>query len=218
MKPTLLLLLTTMASLATGQAALVITEVMSSSAHSGGTNNADWFELTNTGMLDISLAGLSWNDGDTTDANTLFTGLSILGAGQSVIITGEPAGTEASWISDWGLSGVTVLHQGSAFHNFSSSGDSIQIYDSLGATLFQITFGAATTGYSMEWDGQGNFLGDSVVGRNGAGIAVSNGQTNNNGAGVDVASPGRFLVPEPGTAAFCLGSGMAVLIRRRRDS
>lgn len=46
----------------TAHAALVITEVMSSSGHPGGPANGDWFELHNSGASTLDLTGYYWDD------------------------------------------------------------------------------------------------------------------------------------------------------------
>lgn len=201
------------------QAAIVITEVMSSSAHTAGTNNGDWFELTNTGLSAVNITGWSWDDADNVanpDQGT-FGGITSIGAGQSIVFTAETLGEEAAWITDWGLSGVTVVNLGGGiFQNFSSTitGDALYIYDNNDALVTSVTFGLATTGSTFEWDTNGNTLGLSIIGQNGAFQAVENGQTANAGSGLDIGSPG-FAIPEPSTAL--LGAfGLLALLRRRR--
>jgi MYXO-CTERM domain-containing protein len=84
-----------------------------------------------------------------------------------------------------------------------------------------VTFGAATTGKTFEWDTSGNPLGLSVTGENGAFTALldgNDGTADTNpalyGPGSDVGSPGT-AVPEP--AAGLLGMlGLAAILRRRR--
>lgn len=204
-----------LASAFSGQAAIVITEVMSSSLHGNGTNNADWFEITNTGSEDIDLTDWTWNDSDTSDANTSLSALGIIASGQSVIITGEGAATGSAWGSDWGLTGVTFINQASLFHNFSASGDSIYIYNPGGTLVVSLTFGEATPGATFVWDTSGNYLGTSVAGVDGAYTAISNGQTSGLGAGLDIGSPGT-AIPEPSAALFGTIPGLLLLLRRRK--
>jgi hypothetical protein len=202
-------------------AAIVITEVMSSSAHSGGTNNGDWFELTNTGGSAVDITGWSWDDNTNTAGSANFGGLTSIAAGQSVIFTEETVGAEASWISAWGLSGVTVVNLGSSVFQGLGALDSVNIYDASNALVSSVTLTAATAGFSFEWDTSGQSLGLSVVGENGAFRAVSNGQTTGLGAGVDVGSPGFAAVPEPATFAVFAGAaalGIALSRRRKRSA
>lgn len=216
--PTILGITFTLLTCFGAQAGLVITEVMSSSAHSGGTNNGDWFELTNNGVAAFDLTGFSWDDNSNTAGSSGFGSITSIGAGQSIIFTEETLGAESSWIANWGLSGVTVVHLGSAgFQGLAAGGDAINIYDNLGALVTGVTFGTATAGYSFEWDINGNSLGLSVTGENGTFQALSNGQTTGNGPGVDIGSPG-VAVPEPSTYAMLLASAgvMFWTLRRKR--
>jgi len=111
----------------TSHAGLVITEVMSSSSHPTGTSNSDWFELTNTGASVIDLNDYRWDDNTLTTPNTFngtFGGVTI-GAGKSIVFTGETVTDEASFRSDWNIpAAVTVVNLGgTVFQSFSSSGD-----------------------------------------------------------------------------------------------
>lgn len=214
-----LLGLTLLAGSGLSHASLVITEVMSSSAHSGGTNNGDWFELTNTGSTAFDLTGFSWDDNTNTPGSANFGSITSIAAGQSIIFTEETIGAESSWLANWGLSGVVVVNLGSGvFQGLGAGGDAINIYDAGGALVTSVTFGTATGGYSFQWDTAGNYLGLSAIGVNGAFQALENGQTTGFGAGVDVGSPG--VVPEPSTYAM-LFVGAALLgfvLRRKRAS
>ncbi|MGH8047790.1 MAG: lamin tail domain-containing protein, partial [Chthoniobacterales bacterium] len=152
-------------------AQLHVTEVMSSSAHGGGTNNGDWFELTYSGVGTFDLNGWSWDDNSNLSGSATFGSVTSIAAGQSIIFTQETVGAEAAWISDWGLTGVTVVNLGSTiFQNFSATGDEIHIYNNLGVeqTSAGVVFGTATDGFSFAWDTAGNSLGLSVAGQNGA--------------------------------------------------
>lgn len=203
-------------------AAIVITEVMSSSAHSAGTNNADWFELTNTGPIAVNLTNWTWDDNDAMPGSANFGSLTSIAAGQSIIFNGEPVGEEASWISNWGLSGVTVVNLGGAvFQSFGSGGDQVNVYNGSSVLVANVSFSTATMGFSFEWDANGPSLGGtslnlSVLGENGAFRAISNGQNTGNGPGVDIGSPGS--IPEPSSAAALFGACALVgaALRRRR--
>ena len=190
------------------QADLVITEVMSSSSHTNSAANGDWWELYNSGTSSIDLTGYSWDDNTATAGSADFNGLTI-GAGQAIIICQETIGAEQSWLDLWGLSGVTLLNLGNTeFQNFGSTGDEIHLYDTSSNQITSVSFGAATAGYSFEWDTSGTSLGLSVNGENGAFQATSSA-----GGGPDIASPG-VAIPEPGTLAL-LGLSSLVLIGRR---
>ncbi len=83
------------------QGAIVITELMSSSSHGGGSNNADWFELTNTGPSLVSLVGWSWDRLSNVAGTATFGSVTSIAAGTSLIVTNETLGLESSWVSNW---------------------------------------------------------------------------------------------------------------------
>ena len=198
------------------QGAIVITEVMTFSSHGGGSNNADWFELTNTGPTLVSIVGWSWDRSSNLAGTATFGSVTSIEAGTSLIVTNETVSAESSWISNWGLSGVTVVNLGNGAPNFLASGDRLYIYDNTNTQVTSVTFGAATQGRSFEWDILRNSLGLSVAGENGAYLAISNGQTSGLGPGVDVGSPG-FSVPEPSRfLLFAIGTTATTIFRRRR--
>ncbi len=215
--------------LSSATAALVITEVMSSSSHdspTGSTANDDWFELTNTGPIALSLVGWSWDDDSRIAGTAGFGSITSIGPGESIIVTGEAAsaGTEAaSWRANWGIPNTvqvaTLTNAG--FPGLSGpNGDTIYIFDNTNAVVtFQI-FGPATTGTTFEWDTSGNSLGLSVVGQNGAHKAVSNGWLVNPGPGTDIGSPGVAVapVPEPRVVAMLTASLLVVLYGIRKKS
>jgi hypothetical protein len=192
------------------RANLVITEVMSSSSHANTAVDGDWFELYNSGASAVDLTGYSWDDNTKTAGSADFNGLTI-GAGQAIIICQEGLGKEQLWKDLWGLSGVTVVNLGnSEFQNFGSGGDEVHLYDSSSVEIASVSVGAATLGYSFEWDSAGNYLGLSAFGENGAFQATAAA-----GGGPDIASPGVVsVIPEPGAFAL-LALGSLVLIGRR---
>ncbi|HMB96353.1 MAG TPA: lamin tail domain-containing protein, partial [Tepidisphaeraceae bacterium] len=137
--------LTAIAFAAPAKAALVITEVMSSSSHPGGTSNADWFELTNTGGSAFSLTGFSWDDNTETPGSAHFGSISSIAAGASVVITGETVGAEAAFRSDWGIDpSVQLVNLGSTeFQSLSSTSDEVNIYNASNTLVTSVTLGAA---------------------------------------------------------------------------
>ena len=196
------------------RADLVITEAMSSSVHTNTAANADWWELFNSGASDVDLTGYSWDDNSVTPGSADFNGLTIA-AGTYLIVCGETLGAEQAWRDVWGIAAsVPVVNLGGTeFQSFSSAGDEIHLYSPALVELAAVTFGAATAGYSFEWDATGASLGLSVIGENGAFQATSSG---GGVSGPDVGSPGAgAAIPEPATAAL-LALGAAALLRRRR--
>lgn len=215
MRALLIAALSSLLCLPCARAAIFITEVMSNSAHPGGTSNGDWFELTNTGTLSVNISGWSWDDDSNTPGTAGFGALTMIDPGQSIVVVRETAGQEAAWASDWGISGVTLVNvgAGTGVPDFSVSGDTLFVYDNTNAQVATVTFGASTEGFSFEWDGFGNPLGLSVNGENGAIQAASNGAS---GSGVDVGSPGVAQIPEPSRVLLFLFGSLSLTVRRRQ--
>lgn len=192
-------------------AALVITEVMSSS--SGPTE--DWWELTNTGPAAVNLNNYYWDDNGPMGADGASFGDFEIAVGQSIIISDS---VQADFEAVWGT-GFTVLDQTffsgpDTFSGLSSGGDQIELWDAdpnAGAAnlVASVTFPAATAGFSFEWDTSGNSLGLSVAGENGAVAVMSGGNT-------DVGSPGFAAVPEPSSLAILAAFSLSSVVRRRR--
>ncbi|MBB5352629.1 hypothetical protein HNR46_002877 [Haloferula luteola] len=193
--------------------ALVITEVMANSGSETGATNGDWFELTNTGSVAIDLTGYYWDDGGSSaNDGSLFPGI-VIGAGDSIVIVDENATNLSAWVTAWGGSVVAYSSETfggpNTFSGLSANGDQIEIWDAdpnagTANLVASAYFGTSTTGYSFIWDTEGNSLGISVAGENGA-YTAANG---------DVGSAGT-VVPEPSIALFG-GLGLLGLFLRRR--
>lgn len=218
-----MLMICSLSLCASANADLVITEVMSSSGNPSGPANGDWWELTNTGGSDINLENYYWDDGGATVGDgALFPAISIV-AGQSIVIVDESLADLATFIAAWG-GGFTAISEESfggpnPFSGLGSGGDQVQLWDEdpsvnpLANLVASVTFGAATSGVTFEWDRAGNSLGLSVAGENGAFVAPGNGV---GGAGTNVGSPGVATIPEPSTfGALALIAGIASLRRRK---
>ena len=198
-------------------AAIVVTEVMSDSSHPGGTNNGDWFELTNSGATSVDITGWTWDDASAVPGSANFGSISSIGAGQSIIVTAESTSKEADWIIDWGISNsVPVVNLGgSNFEGFDAPGDSLNIYNANDEIVTNATFGDATAGSTFEWDTSGVSLGISVSGENGAFVAVQNGKTSGEGPGTDIGSPGIAAIPEP-SSCLLIGISLTILMTFRK--
>ncbi len=161
---------------------LVITEVMSESAHSGGTNG-DWWELSYTGSSTVDLTGYSWDD-DSNIAGTVTFGSITIGPNESIVILDDDGSLTASWKSEWALGGGVNVYDQSYFSVFSGldSIDDVYLYDPSGKMVSSVTYPGSQTGFSNGWDTNGIFLGFSVAGKKDA-------YQSTNPAG-DVASPG----------------------------
>ena len=204
----------------TAQAGLVVTEVMSSSAHPSGAVNGDWWELTNNGPASLLLDGYSWDDDSVTPGTSTFPSGITIAAGESIVIVDESLANLAAWKTAWNVGGsVQVLSSaqfGGSYAGFSSGGDAVEVYDVEDDLVASASIPPATQGFTFEWDSNGNSRGLSVIGENGAYQALDNGV---GGAGVDVGSPG--VVPEPSTlwlTAMGVASLAVVSLRRRKSN
>lgn len=206
---------------------LVITEVMSDSAHESGLANGDWFEITNTGVASLDLTGYYWDDdGPMGNDGALFGNVQI-GGGESIVIVSEDDGS--TFAQAWG-GGFTALGENDftgpdTFSGLSgTNGDQIEIWDTdpnsdPAANLVSfVSFGPATEGFSFQWDTLGNFLGLSAVGQNGAFQAIDDGVEGDGDLfdGIDVGSPGIASVPEPSSLAVLVAAALGFGSRRRR--
>ncbi len=207
------------ASLTGAQAALIITEVMSSSgpAASGGT--PDWFEVTNTGTSAVDITNFKFDDNFNFNASVTLVGVTSIAAGQSVVFieTSTPVTTIADFRTFWGGSATTAVigSYSGAGVSFSSAGDGASIFDTSEVSVASVSFGAATTGSSFGYDlasypNQNGFGGVSVNGSNGAFISAH--------ALGNIGSPGVAIfpseVPEPSRLGF-LGLSFIILLFTR---
>ena len=205
-------------------AQLVITEVQSNSQHPSGAGDGDWWELTNFGGASVDLTGYYWDDNGPSGADGAeFPSISI-GAGERIIILDETSAAVPFWQAAWGTS-ATVYAQDvfggpDTFSGLSSGGDQIELWDSdpnagPANLVASVVFPAASgTGATFEWNSLGNSLGGSVVGENGAYMALNDG-AGVPGPGIDVGSPGQAIVPEP-TCLVLTGLGLIGVLGIRR--
>ncbi len=203
-------------SAAPGRAGLVITEVMSSSAHPGGPANGDWWELTNTGAAALSLNGYSFDDDSVTPGAAVFPNGISIAPGESILFVEESVANLTGWRAAWGVAPSVQAFSNAQFtgtySGLSSAGDQVNVYDIANQLAASVAFGASTSGFSFEWKKNGDSQGLSVVGENGAYQALSNGVA---GPGVDIGSPGH-AVPEPSTWALALLGVAGLVLARRR--
>ena len=194
--------------------ALVITEVMSNSDHPGGAANGDWWELTNTGEIEISLENYVWNDENNfSSGQSIFPDITIQG-GESILIVDEISENINYFISSWGgdfrAFSKSVFLGEETFSSLNAPGDSIYLFDLNSTLITSVEFGLSSNGFSFEWSKSGENLGLSELGVNGAFRASANGA---GGVGTDIASPG-IAIPEANTAVFLFLS-LGFLLNRR---
>ncbi len=209
------------ASTGFAQITLSVTEV-----HSTGSSNStyarDWFELTNFGAAPVDITGWAMDDSSASFLTSVpLSGITTINPGQSVafIETGDLATNGPIFAAAWfggnvPPSFVVASYNGSGV-GLSSTGDAVNIYDSVGNLITSVSFGAATTGISF----------DNAAGLTGSISTLSQVGVNgafNSFAGSEVGSPGVIAaaVPEPaslmliGTAVVTMAG--RYLLRRKK--
>lgn len=211
------------------EANIIITEVSPWSSSSSPLE-ADWFELTNTGVSAVDITGWKVDDNPGTFAASLaLTGISSIAAGESVIFLEQandeeaptPAEYVASFKSLWFGGNVPAglqigTYQGSGI-GLSTGGDQVNIFDGAGTLIHGVAFGNADASAPLQtFDNAAGLTKPtsitqlSVVGVNGAFLA--------SGAS-EIGSPGRIAVPEPTSAMLLVaGIGMFASLAKGRRS
>lgn len=192
------------------QAQIRFTEFASGSI-GGGTGLGEFIEITNIGGSAIDLTGWSFDDLSAVPGAFSISGLGVLAAGSSAIIT-ENADANA-FRTGWGLSGsVAVI--GGLNQNLSSGGDALNLFDASNTLVDTLVFtNQANLGVSN--NGPADQLG---MNNYPAWQASSIGDTfgshlSTNG---DVGNPGSYTpVPEPATL-LVTGLGFAGVWRSRK--
>jgi len=213
-----------LATAAVAHAQVRITEVAPYA--SGNTPFAvDWFEVTNLGATAVQLNNWRIDDNSNAFASAVpLAGIATIAPGESVIFLECAAGCAAiaGFRSYWGAPAATVqigtYNGAGAGVGLSTGGDAVNIFDSAGAVLARVDFGASTTGRTFDnAAGLNNVLLStlSTAGVNGA--FASAGSLTGGASGFDIGSPGLVAaIPEPASGALLLAGLAAVLARRRR--
>jgi uncharacterized protein YjiK len=185
-----------------GESGVAVTEV---SPWSSGNSpyKADWWELTNTGTKTLNLTGLKIDDNSDSAGDAVpLTGVSSLAPGKSAVFieaTGGNsstviAGFETAWFGGSPPAGFQIGTYEGGGVGLSTSGDQVNIFDSLDNHLTGVAFGASTTGQTFDNSAAlGSAIGTpptistlSAAGVNGA-FTV----------GEETGSPGAAPVPTP---------------------
>lgn len=196
-----------------------ITEV-----HPSGSGNApyaaDFFEVTNTGSSAVDITGWRFDDNSNSFASAVaLTGITSIPAGSSVIFleSAAPATTIAAFINAWfggtAPAGFLIGSYSGSGVGLSTAGDAVNIFDSAGARVTGVAFGASTANVTFDnAAGLGsNTLPLPTISQ--LSVAGVNGAFSSTGTPPEVGSPG--VIPTPGVAAL-LSLGGLVATRRRR--
>jgi Lamin Tail Domain len=227
----LVLATTLFAAALPAHADILVTEV---SPYSSGNAAfaADWFELTNTGNSAVSVSGWKVDDSSNSAATAIaLSGITSIGAGESVIFLEGTASTVTGFLSHWfGASAPASLQVGTysgAGIGLSTGGDAINIFNGADARIAGVAFGTATIGRTFDNAAGLNSLtlplplvGNlSAVGVNGAFNSVAALSTGVPLGTLDIGSPGvAAAVPEVSTYAMMLTGLFGVALLRRRRS
>ena len=207
---------------------LRVTEIMWKSVHPerdpntllGGLAEGDWFELYNAGAEAVNLGGYLYDDSDELFGfdYAIFPNFEIQ-PGEVIVVLREdcPDGWRSAWDAGNDFGDLRVITEdmmdpmsGDAFSGLSSGGDTFNFYaptaiDSEGfptgeAPILSVELPAAVSGFSWQWDSEGNFLSDaqgnvggySTIGANGSYEAINDGSELPPPYDfLDVASPGH---------------------------
>src|SRR5579871_2172726 len=138
---------------ANASAAIIISEV--SPASSGNAPYAaDWFELTNTGGTAVDITGWRMDDNsDSYGSSVALTGVTSIAAGQSVVFVEDTSASsdaaldaqfESTWFGSKVPAGFTIGNYGGSGVGLSTSGDAVNIFNSVGTQVAGVSFGSVT--------------------------------------------------------------------------
>ena len=199
----------------------LLAAVFISEVHPTGSSSvyaADWFEVTNTGNTALDITGWKMDDGSNLfDNSVAIRGLTSIPAGKSAIFFegladgSTDAAKIASFSTAWFGSatppaGFLIGAYGGTSVGLGSSGDAVNLYNSVGVLQANVTFNAATTGTTFDNTAGLNSTAIStlsVAGVNGAFLAsslVETGSPGRRGINVDLSTYvriGRYDLPEP---------------------
>ncbi|MDO8188901.1 lamin tail domain-containing protein [Conexibacter sp. JD483] len=177
---------------------VVVSEVSSWSS-SNTTYRADWFELTNSGASTVDLTGWKVDDDSNSFAAAIaLSGVTSLAPGASAVFVEGTSTTADAFKSAWFGSDVPAGFQIGTYSGsgigFGSGGDQVNIFDSVGARVTGVAFGAATNGFSF--DNAAGF-GSTTTPLPTIARLSADGVNGAFTASGEVGSPGRIASPPP---------------------
>ncbi|MFM7243413.1 MAG: lamin tail domain-containing protein [Planctomycetaceae bacterium] len=203
-----------------------ITEVMSNALTLG---SMDWWEITNYGATAVDITGWRMDDNSYSFANSLALSpfasgtepaWSLVGPGESVVFmeTASAATLVPQFQSLWNLGSGTGAVRNPKLGSYtgsgaslSSAGDGVVIYDSFGAEINRVAFGAATTGCSFSWSyDSAGVLGSSPAGTVSAPSIAYAYTVTSTSSQTNTGSPGAAVVMAPVVSLYWTGSGSSL--------
>jgi predicted extracellular nuclease len=183
-----------------------------------GAGSGEYIELTNLGAGPVDLSGWSFDDDSRSPGSFSLSGLGVVAAGESVIITESEA---AVFRTSWSLA-PTIKVLGENSNNLGRN-DEINIYDNTNALADRLTFGDQNfPGTIRTQNVSGNPLTLAALGANAPDqwqlafvgdafgtYASSFGDLGNPGIG-------SYVVPEPSTVALLAIGFFAMCVSRMR--
>ena len=199
-----------------------ITEVMSNALTLG---SMDWWEMTNYGDTAVDLTGWKMDDnsfslGAAVSLVPFASGTepawSLVNPGESVVFmeTAAPVTVVPAFQSFWNLgSGTGAIrnpklgsYSGSGV-GLSSAGDAVVLFDSTGAEVTRVAFGAATTGASFYWSyDSAGILGSAPAGTVST-APLNNAYTVSPSGTANTGSPGIAVTLAPVVSLYWTASG-----------
>lgn len=209
------------ALLAASVATAAFADIRITEVHATGNSNttyqADWFEVTNFGASAVDITGWRMDDNSNSLAlSVAIRGLTALPAGSSVVFLENGTSSandptlQTNFINAWfgGTAPANLLFAfyGGSGVGLSSGGDAVNLFNSGGTVVANVSFGLTTAGTTF----------DNAAGLSGAISQLSVVGVNNafqSTAGGEVGSPG--VIPAPTAGALLALGGLAALRRRR---
>ncbi len=155
----------------------------SSSAYTG-----DWFEVTNTGTSAVDITGWKIDDNSNSfAASVLLSGVTSIGAGQSVVfIEGNATNVTAfqtAWFGNNVPNGFTIGTYSGTGVGLSSSGDAVNLFDLNGNLITSVSFGAASASFTFDNKAAlGTVSTLSAAGVNGGFLSANSAETGSPGS------------------------------------